>query len=74
MTGMNRGRIKWDIIKKLVVLEYKQEDPEISALFKEMEQFWENPKIFLQRKNRHISMLETDLEVSGEDAHKLVSF
>lgn len=69
-TGMNRGRIKWNIIANVAVPEYVSGDHEITALVSEMEQFWENYKIFLTRQKAHIFKLENELDVAGEDAHK----
>lgn len=69
-TGMNRGRIKWDIIAQVTVPQYVTGDSEITALVSEMEQFWENYKLFLVRQKTHISTLENELDVAGEDAHK----
>jgi len=68
-TGMNRGRIKWDGIKDVLVPVYK-ENPEIANLTKEIEEFWAALAKFTSSKNIHIARVATELEVAGDSSLK----
>lgn len=66
-TGMNRGRIKWDVIQTVLVPIYDEND-EIKTLTKEMEAFWAALSNFTTSKEKHIERVSRELEVSGEDS------
>ena len=67
-TGMNRGRIKWDIIKKVLVPNYTK-NKEIENLTQEIEQFWAAYDRFTKSKIAHVTSVSNDLEVAGDDSY-----
>ena len=66
-TGMNRGRIKWDVIKEVLVPEYKAKN-EIKKLTKEMEDFWKAYESFYNNKQNHVSKISKELDIDGKDS------
>jgi type I restriction enzyme M protein len=66
-TGMNRGRIKWDIIQTVLVPVY-DENEEIEKLTKEIEGFWLAYASFTKSKSKHVERVSKELEVSGKDS------
>lgn len=68
-TGMNRGRIKWDIISRVAVPKY-QNNNEIISLVKEMEDFWDNYQRFTNNRKSHRESIVKMLDLESEDAHK----
>lgn len=66
-TGMNRGRIKWDIIQTVLVPVY-EENEEIENLTKEIEDFWLAYANFTKSKSKHVERVSKELNVSGEDS------
>lgn len=66
-TGMNRGRIKWDIIQAVLVPEY-EENEEIRKLTIEIEDFWLAYAKFTKSKSKHVERVSKELDVSGEDS------
>lgn len=66
-TGMNRGRIKWDIIQTVLVPTYVK-NKEITKLTVEIEEFWEAYSKFTTSKNAHVISVSEDLDVAGEDS------
>ncbi len=68
-TGMNRGRIKWDVIQDVLVPMYSA-NSEISKLTKEIEEFWAAMAKFIGSKNLHIERVAAELDVIGEGSLK----
>jgi len=66
-TGMNRGRIKWDIIQTVLVPVYV-ENTEIKKLTKEIQEFWEAYSKFSKSKTLHVNRVSKKLEVAGDDS------
>jgi type I restriction enzyme M protein len=66
-TGMNRGRIKWDIIQTVLVPVY-DENQEIEKLTKEIEEFWVAYASFTKSKSKHVERVSKELSVSGKDS------
>jgi len=66
-TGMNRGRIKWDIIQTVLVPVY-DENEEIEKLTKEIEDFWSAYASFTKSKSKHVERVAKELDVSGKDS------
>lgn len=66
-TGMNRGRIKWDIIQTVLVPVYT-ENEEIIKLTKEIEAFWAALSKFTKSRNFHIERISNELDVAGKDS------
>ncbi len=66
-TGMNRGRIKWDIIQDVLVPVYER-NAEITKLTKEIEEFWTAYEKFTTSKNIHIERVSAELDVAGNDS------
>lgn len=66
-TGMNRGRIKWDAIKNVIVPTY-QENTEIRELTNEIELFWKALAKFENRKEKHVAKVSEELDVDGADS------
>ncbi len=66
-TGMNRGRIKWDIIKTVLVPEYTT-NKKIVQLTKEIEKFWEARSIYMESKNALVEKVSMELDVAGDDS------
>lgn len=73
-TGMNRGRIKWDTIKKVKVPEYKNNN-EIEKLKTELEEYWEKYNLFISRKIKYTEEVARQLGTNDEDAlYRWLSF
>lgn len=68
-TGMNRGRIKWDIISTVLVPIYEEND-EIKELTIEIEAFWNAYEKFNSRKLAHINRISKDLEIADESSYR----
>ncbi len=68
-TGMNRGRIKWDVISQVSVPKCDEDDLEVKALVNELESFWTAFTRFAVNRDSHISDLVERFDVDGEDAH-----
>lgn len=66
-TGMNRGRIKWDIIQEVKVPVYEK-NAEITKLTAEIEEFWAAYAKFTRSKNIHIDRVSAELKVAGDDS------
>lgn len=66
-TGMNRGRIKWDVIQTVLVPVY-DENEEIKKLTVEIEEFWVALSNFAKSKAKHVERVSKELEVSGDDS------
>ena len=64
-TGMNRGRIKWDIIQTVLVPVYES-NIEIKKLTREIEAFWKAYAKFTKSKNVHIMHVSNELDVAGK--------
>ena len=68
-TGMNRGRVKWDVISKVFVPKCDPTDVEVVSLVQELEAFWTAYGNFAKNQQRHVSALIERFDVNGEDAH-----
>lgn len=66
-TGMNRGRIKWDIIKKVLVPSYTS-SAEIISLTKQIEKFWKAHNTFMKSKNKLVARVSDELDIAGTDS------
>lgn len=66
-TGMNRGRIKWDLIQHVTVPVYREND-EILQLTKEIESFWSAYAAFMQSKEKHVLNVSKELEVESKES------
>lgn len=66
-TGMNRGRIKWNIIKDILVPAYVKND-EITKLTKNIVEFWNAYSKFTESKIAHVDKVSKELGVAGEDS------
>lgn len=66
-TGMNRGRIKWQDIKTLLIPVYQQ-NSEIKNLTKEIKSFWKAYSTYQKTRNTHVSAISEQLEVAGKDS------
>ncbi|MEP2981594.1 MAG: N-6 DNA methylase [Lentilitoribacter sp.] len=69
-TGMNRGRIKWDVISSVIVPEYVSGTKDIEVLVKELEIFWSSYEAFTKKHHAHVSALTQRLEVNNSDSQK----
>ena len=69
-TGMNRGRIKWDIIADVEVPIYEKGNKEIQHLVKETKRFWSAFQAFMESKKNHTDIVTQTLIVDDEDSHK----
>ncbi|MCL1982947.1 MAG: N-6 DNA methylase [Clostridiales bacterium] len=69
-TGMNRGRIKWDVISDIDVPKCDPKDKDVETLVLEMESFWDAHIKFSANKKRHETVLATKYDVDGWDAHE----
>ncbi len=65
-TGMNRGRIKWDIISEVEVPKYKPGTKEIVTLVKELEKFWKAYVDFTTKQKKHVADVAGSLKVEGQ--------
>ena len=68
-TGMNRGRIKWDIIKNVLVPMYTKNENIINMTI-EIKKFWDAYERFIISKQTHNSVLFKELDVEGDDSLK----
>lgn len=66
-TGMNRGRIKWDLIQNVIVPIYREND-EILKLTKEIEGFWSAYAAFILSKHEHVLNVSKELEVESKES------
>lgn len=66
-TGMNRGRIKWELIKEVTVPVYR-ENPEILKLTQEIEDFWGAYSAFMTSKEKHVLNVAKELEVESKES------
>ena len=67
-TGMNRGRIKWEIIKTVLVPIY-EDNEEIIKLTAEIINFWDSYSKYLQSKEKHVKKVSNELDISGKDSY-----
>ena len=68
-TGMNRGRIKWDIIKNVVVPVYDKSD-KVKMLAKEIDRFWKSQGLFRKVKDSLSSDISHTYRLDSEDSLK----
>jgi hypothetical protein len=68
-TGMNRGRIKWDIIAEVTVPVCDRDNKELLLLVNETERFWKFYEKYIGSKAKHEAVISSKYEVTGEDAH-----
>ncbi len=66
-TGMNRGRIKWNIIKSVLVPEYTKNE-KIVTLTSEIEKFWNARSIYMSSKDSLVKKVSKELDVAGDDS------
>jgi type I restriction enzyme M protein len=66
-TGMNRGRIKWKIIKTVLVPVY-EDSVEIRKLTSEIKKFWSAYARFTKSQKLHVTRVSDELGVAGEDS------
>ena len=69
-TGMNRGRIKWELISKVEVPAYDPGNTEITKLVGELEAFWLAHSKFTKRKQLHVKAISSALGVEDDSAHE----
>ncbi|MCL1809755.1 MAG: SAM-dependent methyltransferase, partial [Clostridiales bacterium] len=69
-TGMNRGRIKWDVISNIDVPKCNPTDKDVELLVLELESFWEAYIKLANNKKRHDAELAKKYDVDGYDAHE----
>lgn len=69
-TGMNRGRIKWDVISQVSVPTCDTSDPAIQALVAELKAFWAAFGKFSKNRDAHVGTLVERFNVDGDDAHE----
>lgn len=67
-TGMNRGRIKWDVISTVQVPKYKVGTVEIETLVKELEKFWKAFEDFTSKHKEHVTKVAGALKVEEQDS------
>jgi type I restriction enzyme M protein len=73
-TGMNRGRIKWEDLKSVLVPEYK-DSPEIKKLAEEIKEYWKAYEIFTNRKKKYTNQVSAELQIDGKEAlYRWLSF
>lgn len=56
-TGMNRGRIKWDIIKGILVPLCKKDDTKLVKLSKEIISYWKATEKYMSNRKKHAQEL-----------------
>lgn len=66
-TGMNRGRIQWDVIKQIQVPEYSASS-DTSELVRNLETFWDAYSQLRTQQNMHTASLNVQLGVSEKDS------
>ena len=67
-TGMNRGRIKWDVIKDINVPLCDTADKNLIALTKEMVTYWKATKKYMLNNKKHAQKLVDVYNVDGQDS------
>lgn len=67
-TGMNRGRIKWDIISNVAVPMCDSNDKNLQALTKEMVEYWDATQKYMTNRIVHSQELVDIYDVDGEEA------
>lgn len=65
-TGMNRGRIKWSVIKDISVPLCEKNDSKLVKLSKEIVSYWKATEKFMHNKQKHSHELVELFGVDGE--------
>ena len=64
-TGMNRGRIKWNVIKDIIVPKGNKSNPQLIKLSGEMSSYWKTTEEYIQNRKEHIQTLVKMYEVES---------
>lgn len=69
-TGMNRGRIKWEIIRGILVPRCKKENPNLIKLSKEMVSYWKATEKYMFNRKKHAQELVDLYGIDGEASNE----
>lgn len=69
-TGMNRGRIKWEIIKEIFVPKCVAANPKLTKLTKEMVSYWKATEKYISNKKKHTQELVDLYGIDGEESNE----
>lgn len=65
-TGMNRGRIKWNVIKDISVPKCEKNDSKLKKLSKEIVSYWKATEKYMRNKQKHSHDLVELFGVDGD--------
>lgn len=68
-TGMNRGRIKWDELSKILVPKFKPTE-EISQIVSALESLWESRTKFFEVRDSEIGRLSSQLHLNSSESRR----
>lgn len=69
-TGMNRGRIDWEVISRVEIPEYNPDKHKIENLVKDLEDMWTTQESFYNNRNSYLVALSDDLELNDEGSQE----
>ena len=69
-TGMNRGRIKWDIIKGILVPLCKKDDTKLVKLSKEIISYWRATEKYMSNRKKHAQELVDLYGIDGDASNE----
>ena len=67
-TGMNRGRIKWDVIKDILVPKCEKNDLKLTQLSKEIVSYWRATEKYIRNRQKHSYDLVELFGVDGDES------
>jgi Fe-S-cluster formation regulator IscX/YfhJ len=67
-TGMNRGRLRWEDMKKIQVPLRGMDDDKVKAAVKTLEAFWAAYDKMKEVSRSSMGKLSNDLKLEGEDS------
>lgn len=67
---MNRGRIKWEIIKEIFVPKCVAANPKLTKLTKEMVSYWKATEKYISNKKKHTQELVDLYGIDGEESNE----
>lgn len=69
-TGMNRGRIEWDVIAEVEVPQYRPGDEGVAGLVRALEQMWNANLRFAEDRKRYLGAVAGEMDLNGMDAQE----
>jgi len=69
-TGMNRGRIKWEIISGIIVPRCNENDPKLIKLSKEIISYWKATEKYMSNRKKHAQELVDMYGIDGEESNE----